>query len=92
MSGGREPGFNGGQLLVLAIGGCLCNDLHDAAHRHGIRLRSFESDALLAIAASVQVAVEAADVGAVIGEVVATSAVSNSIARGLPARVTAAGT
>ena len=39
-AGGMGLGFNGGQLLALAIGGCFCNDLHYAAHAMGIRLRS----------------------------------------------------
>ena len=30
-AGGQGLGFNGGQLLGLAIGGCLCNDLYYVA-------------------------------------------------------------
>ena len=30
-AGGRGLGFNGGQLLGIAIGGCLCNDLRYVA-------------------------------------------------------------
>lgn len=29
-------GFNGGQPLALAIGGCLCNDLRYVAHAMGV--------------------------------------------------------
>ncbi len=39
-AGGMGLGFNGGQLLGLAIGGCMCNDLHYVAHEMGIRLAS----------------------------------------------------
>jgi len=37
-SGGRGLGFNGGQLLYLAIGGCVSNDLFREAHAKDIRL------------------------------------------------------
>ena len=36
--GGRGLGFNGGQLLYLAIGGCISNDLFREAATRGIRL------------------------------------------------------
>jgi uncharacterized OsmC-like protein len=36
--GGRGLGFNGGQLLYLAIGGCVSNDLFREATTRGIRL------------------------------------------------------
>ena len=39
-AGGQGLGFNGGQLLALAIGGCFCNDLHYVAHAMGIELVS----------------------------------------------------
>jgi putative redox protein len=39
-SGGRGLGFNGGQLLYLAIGGCVSNDLFREAAARGIRLTS----------------------------------------------------
>ena len=98
-AGGQGLGFNGGQLLGLAIGGCLCNDLYYVAHAMGIRLTSvavdvavtFDGDSLLATSAAVQVAVEAvdrdADVAALIRRAEATSTVSNSLARGVPVSV-----
>jgi putative redox protein len=36
--GGRGLGFNGGQLLNLAVAGCVSNDLFREAARRGIRL------------------------------------------------------
>jgi uncharacterized OsmC-like protein len=39
-AGGRGLGFNGGQLLYLAIGGCVSNDLFREATARGIRLMS----------------------------------------------------
>jgi organic hydroperoxide reductase OsmC/OhrA len=95
-AGGQGLGFNGGQLLGLAIGGCLCNDIYYVAHDMGIALASvavdvavtFEGTPLLATAAVVQIAVEAADkkadIEALIQRAQAISTVSNSIARGLP--------
>jgi organic hydroperoxide reductase OsmC/OhrA len=98
-AGGQGLGFNGGQLLALAIGGCLCNDLYYAAHDVGIRLTSvavdvtvtFDGNPLLATAAAVQVAVEAedksADVDGLVRRAAAASAVSNSISRGVPVSI-----
>jgi putative redox protein len=37
-AGGRGLGFNGGQLLYLAIGGCVSNDLFREASARGIGL------------------------------------------------------
>src|SRR3954470_19463856 len=37
-AGGRGVGFNGGQLLYLAIAGCISNDLFREAQRDGIVL------------------------------------------------------
>jgi organic hydroperoxide reductase OsmC/OhrA len=37
-AGGMGLGFNGGQLLALALGGCFCNDMRYAAEAMGVRL------------------------------------------------------
>jgi organic hydroperoxide reductase OsmC/OhrA len=37
-AGGQGLGFNGGQLLALAIGGCYCNDLRYVAHELGVEI------------------------------------------------------
>jgi organic hydroperoxide reductase OsmC/OhrA len=39
-AGGMGLGFNGAQLLALALGGCFCNDLHYASHEIGVELSS----------------------------------------------------
>src|SRR6185503_17840835 len=44
-AGGLGLGFNGRQLLGLAIGGCFCNDLQYVAHDMGILLASVHSGA-----------------------------------------------
>jgi uncharacterized OsmC-like protein len=36
--GGRGLGFNGGQLLYLAVAGCISNDLFREAHASGVTL------------------------------------------------------
>ncbi|WP_432524934.1 OsmC family protein [Kineococcus sp. SYSU DK006] len=42
VAGGAGLGFNGGQLLALAVGGCLANDLRCAAHARGVELEALE--------------------------------------------------
>jgi organic hydroperoxide reductase OsmC/OhrA len=102
-AGGKGIGFNGGQLLALAIGGCFCNDLYYVAYEMGITLTdiavdvtvSFDGTPLRATSAVVQVAVETADetadIEALIRKAEETSTVSNSISRGVPVRVSSRG-
>jgi len=40
--GGGGLGFNGGQLLYLAVAGCVSNDLYREADRQGVALRRVE--------------------------------------------------
>jgi len=99
-AGGKGLGFNGGQLLGLAIGGCLCNDLRYVAHDLGVQLLSVEVDVTvrlegnpaLATAAEIAVRVDAADkktdVEVLIERAVAISTVANSLQRGLSITVT----
>ena len=98
-AGGQGLGFNGGQLLGLAIGGCLCNDLYHVAHEMNVALTAlavdvrvtFEGDPLRATSARVEIAAEAADreadLDAVIRRAQEISTVSNSLARGIPVSV-----
>lgn len=41
-AGGLGLGFNGGELLLLAIGGCYSNDIHREAAKRGIRVNKLE--------------------------------------------------
>ncbi|MBS7543728.1 OsmC family protein [Ancylobacter oerskovii] len=96
VAGGNGLGFNGGQLLGLAIGGCLCNDLHYAAAQLGIEVTEaavsveidFEGTPLLATAARVKARIavqpEDADAGLVLRRAWEMSTVSNSLRRGVP--------
>lgn len=100
-AGGMGLGFNGNELLALAIGGCMCSDLHYVADAAGVRLASvavevtltLAGEPLLATGAEMVVAAQAedprVDVPALIERAAASSTVSNSIARGVPVRVSA---
>ncbi|MEX0853181.1 MAG: OsmC family protein [Bauldia sp.] len=95
-AGGMGLGFSGGQLLAIAIRGCLCNDLQYAAEKRGVSIRAlavevnvvFAGEPLLAESAEVKVDVTSgdpgADVDALIGAAVAVSAATNSLIRGVP--------
>jgi len=98
-AGGLGLGFNGGQLLGLAIGGCFCNDLQYVAHDMGILLASvqvavsvtFEGTPMLVKEATMQVAATPvdrnADIDAVIARAKEISSVSNSLRRGVPVQI-----
>jgi organic hydroperoxide reductase OsmC/OhrA len=100
-AGGKGLGFNGGQLLGLAIDGCFCNDLQYVAHDMGVRLPSiqvdvtvaFEGNPLLATRAMMRVDVttfdQDADVDGLIARAQKISTVSNSIKRGIPVEMVA---
>jgi organic hydroperoxide reductase OsmC/OhrA len=100
-AGGMGLGFNGGQMLALAIGGCFCNDLRYAADVMGIELDAIEVDVaieldgepLLVTSATMTVRVSAGDsvdTAEVIHRAEADSAVSNSVRAGFPVAIVAA--
>lgn len=41
-AGGMDLGFNGGELLALALGGCFCNDLQVLADELGLVISDLE--------------------------------------------------
>jgi len=43
-AGGMGLGFSGGELLLLAIGGCYCNDIFREAAKLGIVITSVQVD------------------------------------------------
>jgi len=97
-AGGMGLGFNGGQLLALAIGGCFCNDLRYAAERLGVGLGQIavdvtiklEGDPLIVTSASLDVSIETTDgseIGTIIKDAEEKSTVSNSLQRGVPVTV-----
>jgi organic hydroperoxide reductase OsmC/OhrA len=100
-AGGLGLGFNGGQMIALAIGGCFCNDLRYVADAMGVELETIEVDVaielegkpLLVTSATMSVHVTAAegvDVAEVIRRAEADSTVSNSVRAGFPVTVVAA--
>lgn len=100
-AGGRGLGFNGAQLLALAIGGCFCNDLRYVAHDMGVAVDAITvnvsvelaGDPLIATAASMTVSctmTDGSDAGVVIEKAKAGCMVSNSLARGIPVSIEAA--
>ena len=68
-AGGMGLGFNGGQMIALAIGGCFCNDLRYAAHELGVELSNIavsvtvelDGEPLIARSATMTVDCKAAD-------------------------------
>jgi organic hydroperoxide reductase OsmC/OhrA len=42
VAGGQGMGFNGGQLLALALGGCFCNDVQYTAEEMGERVAGLQ--------------------------------------------------
>ena len=98
VAGGQGLGFNGGQMLGLAIGGCMCNDLRYVAHSMGINLTSLAVDVVLHVSddprlvtdADVQIKVESDDPKADLGELIkrarADTTIGNSLVRGINVR------
>jgi organic hydroperoxide reductase OsmC/OhrA len=94
-AGGQGLGFNGAQLLALAIGGCFCNDLRYVAHEMNVRLGKIavsvkvhlEGDPLITTAAAMEVRCETldgSDAEVVIERAKSTCMVSNSLKQGIP--------
>jgi organic hydroperoxide reductase OsmC/OhrA len=99
-AGGMGLGFNGGQMIALAVGGCFCNDLRYVADAMGVDLDAIEVDVaielegkpLFVTAATMTVHVTAAegvDVADIIRRAEADSTVSNSVRAGFPVKVAA---
>lgn len=99
-AGGKGLGFNGGQLLALAIGGCFCNDLRYVAAEAGARLGrltvsvtvELDGSPLLATAATITVALETldgSDPAEIIERAKASCMVSNSLRAGIPVEIRA---
>jgi organic hydroperoxide reductase OsmC/OhrA len=59
-AGGMGLGFNGGELLALALGGCLCNDLRYAAHAEDVALGALRLTVTVKIAGMPPVVTQAA--------------------------------
>lgn len=94
-AGGQGLGFNGGEILALAIGGCLCNDLRYVAHARGLRIDALAVTTTLRLAGepllvqSAEVAVEVTgplsdpEIDRLLREAERDSTIGNSVRRGL---------
>lgn len=100
-AGGMGLGFNGGEMIALAIGGCFCNDLRYMGEAMGIDLDRVEVDVsvelegapLVVTSATITARVTATDPAADIADLLRRtrddSTVSNSVARGFPVALVA---
>jgi organic hydroperoxide reductase OsmC/OhrA len=97
-AGGMGLGFNGAQLLALAIGGCFCNDLRYVAEKIGAALGAIritvtvelEGDPLFTTMANMVVSCEmldGSDPRQLIEQAKAITMVSNSLRQGFPVNI-----
>lgn len=97
-AGGSGLGFNGAQLLALAIGACFCNDLRYIAHKRDVQIASLlvtvhlhlDGDPVIARSAEMQVRCilqDGSDSAPLLMEAREISMVSNSLIKGLPVSV-----
>lgn len=96
-AGGMGLGFNGGQMIALAIGGCFCNDLRYMAETMGVSIDAIAVDVTITLegspllVTSAEMAVTVAgqgDMAELIHRAAADSTVGNSVQRGFPVTVT----
>ncbi|EPR23312.1 MULTISPECIES: OsmC family protein [Agrobacterium] len=97
-AGGMGLGFNGGQLLALAIGGCYCNDLRYVAHDVGVAIGEIEVTVKLELDGAPLIATNAvlsvrcatldgSDAQMLIDRAWAVCTVANSMRRGVPTKL-----
>jgi organic hydroperoxide reductase OsmC/OhrA len=98
VANGLGLGFNGAQLLALAIGGCFCNDLRYVSDRMEKHLWSIavtasidlDGDPPIATAATLTVScetIDGSDPQPIIDEAMAITMVSRSLRRGFPVEI-----
>ena len=101
-AGGMGLGFNGAQILALAIGGCFCNDLRYVADELSVVMDSIsvtvtielEGDPLIATSATMAVSctlTDGSDPVPIVEKAKSSCMVSNSLARGIPVAIEMAG-
>ncbi len=96
---GRGSAVNGGELLLLALATCYCNDLYREAERLGIAIDAVEVQAqatfaAIGLAASdisysarIQSGASAADIDRLLRETDAVAEVHNTVRAGVPVRL-----
>jgi organic hydroperoxide reductase OsmC/OhrA len=91
---GSQLGFNGGELLALAIGGCYCNDLRYVARERGVEIETISVTVTLDLEGAPLVATSAillvrcktsdgSDPKALIDDAWSACTVANSLKRGV---------
>lgn len=96
--GGMGLGFNGGELLALAIGGCFCNDMQALADEMGVEIVDlavsvaidFAGQPSRASGARMQVEcrlADGADPSELIERAKGLTTIANSLIAGVPARI-----
>ena len=90
-------GFNGGQMIALAIGGCFCNDLRYLAEALGVELDRISVDVEIDLAGTPSLVTAArltplvtgrGDIAGLIARAASESTVASSVQRGFPVTVT----
>lgn len=101
-AGGLGLGFNGGQLLAMAIGGCYCNELRWVAESEGVGIGNISAsvtielhgEPLTAKNAVLHVSCETtdgSDPANIINKAKASCMVTNSVAQGFPVAIETSG-
>ena len=96
--GGMGLGFNGGELLALAIGGCFCNDMQAIAEEMGLEIEDLRVSVSIDFAGQPSRASDArmrieclladgADPSALIERAKALTTIGNSLASGFPLEI-----
>ena len=96
--GGLGLGFNGGELLALAVGGCFCNDMQAIAEQMGLAIDdlsvsvSVDFDGQPSRATDVRVSVQCtladgSDPSELIQRVKAVTTIGNSLSTGIPVEI-----
>ena len=97
-NGGIGLGFNGGELLALAIGGCFCNDLQAVADDMRLEIADlavsvtidFDGQPSRASGARMEVRcalADGSDASGLIERAKAVTTISNSLIAGIPVRI-----
>lgn len=98
--GGMGLGFNGGELLALAIGGCFCNDMQAIADQMAIRIDDLRvnveidftgepvraSDARMSVECTLA---DGSDPAELIERAKAATTIGNSLRAGIPVAINA---
>jgi organic hydroperoxide reductase OsmC/OhrA len=97
-AGGMGLGFNGGELLALAIGGCFCNDMQAIADEMGLAIAdlrvsvSIDFDGTPVRASEARMGVDCtladgSDASELIERAKAATTIGNSIRAGVPLEI-----